>query len=171
MEITVEPANIEKELSDQEFIALKTNLDGVITYVNRSFIQFSGYEEDELIGQPHKMLRHPVMPRTIFRLMWETLEANNEFVCYLKYLRKDGGCFWAFANLTPSFDDNQKVNGCYSVLRKPHPVRKEFFKKLYPQMLAAEEQFSTDKESMDASTAVLSDAIDGRDYFEFIFEG
>ena len=171
MQTAIQPTNTEQELSDDEFIILKTDLQGTMTYANSSFIHFSGYEESELIGQPHKMLRHPDMPRAIFRLMWDTLEDNREFFGYLKYLRKDGGYFWVFANLTPSFDDNQKVNGSFSVLRKPHPTRLSFFSDLYPQMVEREKQISTDTESMDASTEVLSSAIDGRDYDEFIFNG
>jgi PAS domain S-box-containing protein len=171
MQNTTEPVNTEKEMPEEEFLVLKTDLKGTMIYGNRSFIEFSGYEEKELIGQPHKMLRHPDMPRAIFRLMWETLEDNREFFGYLKYLRKDGSYFWSFANLTPSFDDNQKVNGSFSVQRKPHPKRVAFFSDLYQKMVAVEKQYSTDKEMMDASTEVLNDALNGRDYDEFIFNG
>jgi len=168
---TIEPINTEKEMSDEEFLILKTDLQGTMIYGNRSFIAFSGYEEKELVGQPHKMLRHPDMPRAIFRLMWETLEDNREFFGYLKYLRKDGSYFWSFANLTPSFDDDQNVNGSFSVQRKPHPKRLTFFSDLYKEMVAVEKQFRTDQEMMDASTEVLNNAIGGRNYDEFIFNG
>lgn len=157
-----------RTLSEHDLLVLKTDLQGTMTYANRNFIKFSGYSEDELIGQPHKILRHQDMPRAIFRLMWETLEADREFFAYLKYLRKDGGYFWTFANLAPSLDDNNKVNGSFSIQRKAHPTRLRFFANLYQEMLEAERLFDTDQAQMDASTEVLNKAMGGRGYDEFI---
>ena len=168
MKDIIEPTNTGHELSDEDFIILRTDLQGTITYANRCFIRLSGFEENELLSQPHKMLRHPDMPRTVFRLMWDTLESDREFFGYLKYLRKDGGYFWTFANLTPSFDDDHNVNGCFSVLRKAHPARLSYFSELYHEMIEAEKQFSSDQESMDASSRLLTSALGGKEYNEFI---
>ena len=84
------------EALDQEFlfqgrvIVSETNLKGIITYANRKFCEISGYDKDELIGQPHNMIRHPDMPKEAFQKMWETIKSGQIWHGLVKNLRKDG---------------------------------------------------------------------------------
>lgn len=72
MKNTITPTDHELIMPDDGFISSKTNIKGILTYVNPLFIEYSGYKESELLGQQHNIVRHPDMPRVIFKLLWET---------------------------------------------------------------------------------------------------
>jgi PAS domain S-box-containing protein len=80
----IEPKPIEKPVPSDKFIVSKTDTRGIITYANPVFIEISGYEEDELIGANHNIVRHPDMPRTIFKLLWDTIQKGDEIFAYVK---------------------------------------------------------------------------------------
>ncbi len=164
----VEPTEKEIVLSEHDFIISKTDTKGKITYGNQSFIYYSGYREDEILGKPHNIIRHPDMPRSVFRLMWQTLQKGEEFFGYVKNLRKDGGYYWTFANVTPSYAPNGQLIGYYSVRRKPEPDRLTLFAELYQQMVAMEKKFNSSKAAMDASFRLLEDTLGEISYHEFI---
>lgn len=88
MKNKVAPTNNETALEHDLLLISKTDPKGIITYCNSNFIDVSGYPETELLGQQHNILRHPDMPRVIFKTMWKTLESNREFNCYIKNLTK-----------------------------------------------------------------------------------
>jgi len=98
------PTDRERVMRKEEFIVSKTDLTGRITYGNRIFIEFSGYSEAELLGAQHNIIRHPDMPRAVFNLLWDTIAQGNEIFAYVKNMSKDGGFYWVFANVTPSYD-------------------------------------------------------------------
>jgi len=106
-------------IREDDFIVSKTDPKGKITYCNRIFIEISGYSEAELLGQPHKIIRHPDMPRSVFRALWQTLQAGQEFFGVIKNRTKSGGYYWAFANVTPSLDAQGQLLGYFSVRRCP----------------------------------------------------
>lgn len=99
-------------------IVSRTDPNGVITQVNQSFVVMSGYTEQELIGSPHSILRHPDMPSAAFRDLWETVRAGKTWQGYVKNLRKDGGYYWVKATVIPNIRQG-KVVGYTSVRRKP----------------------------------------------------
>ena len=82
---------IETEVPEDELIISRTDLNGVITYVNETFCDISGYEMDELIGKPHNIVRHPDMPAIAFKELWETLQNKKQWIGVVKNLRKDRG--------------------------------------------------------------------------------
>lgn len=84
----VTPNNKKLQLKENDLIVSKTDVKGHITYCNDTFMEFSGYYEEELIGQPHNIIRHPDMPRAVFRFMWQTLQQENEFFGFVKNLSK-----------------------------------------------------------------------------------
>jgi methyl-accepting chemotaxis protein len=96
----------------------KTDLKGTITYANDDFVRASGYTRNEMLGQPHKMVRHPDMPSEAFKDMWRTLKENRPWSGLVKNMRKDGGFYWVLANATPDYDDG-KLIGYMSVRIKP----------------------------------------------------
>lgn len=167
----IEPTQEEFRLDEEDFIVSKTDLKGKITYCNEQFLQVSGFEEAELIDQPHNIVRHPDMPRSVYRFMWETLQQKQEFFGIIKNLCKDGSYYWVFANITPSFDTKSAHIGYYSVRRYPSQQSIDFVIPLYQQMIAEEAKHSNSQEAMEAAMKILNDAIaaHGSTYSEFIF--
>ena len=165
------PTQQERVLGEDDFIVSKTDLKGIITYGNRHFIQMSGYSERELLGTPHSILRPPDMPRVVFRLLWDTIQAKREICAYVKNLAKDGSFYWVFANITPSFDRAGDLIGYYSVRRKPRPEAVASISEVYQALLAAERKAGDGQEGMKASLALLNQTLErkGLSYEEFVF--
>ncbi|MDD5051899.1 MAG: PAS domain S-box protein [Sulfuricurvum sp.] len=99
-------------------IVSETDTKGVITYANRKFCEISGYTIDELIGEPHNIIRHPDMPKAAFALMWKTILSGASWHGLVKNLRKDGRYYWVDTEVTCSYDNNGKLKG-YMAARKP----------------------------------------------------
>ena len=135
----ITPINKETVLKDGEFIVSKTDLKSRITYGNEYFISISGYSESEILGQPHNILRHPDVPQVAFKILYELLDRGEEFFGFVKNLKKDGGYYWVFANISPSFDTNGNIIGYYSVRRKPRDGFKEIIEPLYAKLKEIEE--------------------------------
>lgn len=108
---------IETEVPGTEVIISRTDLKGVITFANEMFSHISGYTEDELIGQPHNLLRHPDMPKAVFKKMWDALEKEQKWEGIVKNLRKDQGYYWVFAQISGVYKDGKLVE--YKSLRTP----------------------------------------------------
>jgi len=169
MKYNIEPTKEEKVMRENDFIVSKTDTKGIITYANRIFIEFSKYSEEELIGKQHNIIRHPDMPRGVFKLLWDTLAQEKEIFAYVKNMSKDGSFYWVFANVTPSYDQQGKVIGYYSVRRKPKQESVDICAGLYSAMLEAERKAGP-KNAINASlelvTGILADK--GVSYEEFI---
>lgn len=161
----VAPTGIERTFNESEIIVSKTDLDGIIIYGNELFITMSGYQEEELLGSPHNIIRHPDMPRAVFKLLWDTLKSKNEIFAYVKNLAKDGSYYWVFANVTCSYDLDGNVIAYHSVRRKPTKEAVEIVKGLYKAMLDAEKTGG-----IEAGTKVLTDLLQSKkkSYEEFI---
>lgn len=118
MRLNMPVSNIEYELSDAESIVSTTDLQGNITYANPYFIQVSGFTEQELIGAPQNILRHPDMPVEAFADFWATLKDGLPWTGMVKNRRKNGDFYWVLANVTPVMEDGRTV-GYMSVRTKP----------------------------------------------------
>lgn len=93
----------EKEilLSLDQMIVTKTDLKGQITYANRTFMEIADFQEHEVLNKPHNLIRHPDMPRGVFRLMWKTLQKRQEFFGVVKnYTSNRKQYYWVLANIT-----------------------------------------------------------------------
>jgi len=161
------PINNEKSLLESEFIVSKTDSKGKILYGNKIFIKISGYQESELLGQPHSILRHPDMPKIIFKLLWERLQAKGEIFAYVKNLCKDGSFYWVLANVTVTLDTNGSVVDLHAVRRKPSSKAMQVIPDLYAKLLQEEK-----KSGIDASTKMLNNILNekGVSYDNFIFD-
>lgn len=166
-----QPTQHERILGEDDFIVSKTDLKGIITYGNRIFIEISGYSEEELLGAPHNILRHPDMPRVVFKLLWDTIQAKRELCAYVKNLAKDGSFYWVWANISPSFDSSGNLIGYYSVRRKPRPEAIQAITGLYRTLLEAERKAGDGQPGMKASLALLNQTLEqkGMGYEEFVF--
>ena len=159
------PNNHEKVLNEDDFIVSKTDLKGRIIYGNKTFIKISGYAESELLGAPHSILRHPDMPKIVFKLLWERVQNKKEIFAYVKNICKDGSYYWVFANVTVTLDPNGNPRDYHSVRRKPNPKALEIIKPLYSQLLDEER-----RGGMEASEKLLNKILKekGVNYDEFI---
>ncbi len=169
MKPKIQPTNIETRMADDEIIVSKTDTRGHLIYGNEIFIAISGYQENELLGKQHNIIRHPDMPRGVFKLLWDTLKAGDEFNGYVKNLRKDGGFYWVFANITPCYNTAGDLIGYYSVRRKPKQDALNVIEPIYQQMLAAEQQAGS-KDAIASSIAILNNILSdkGVSYDNFI---
>ncbi len=155
----------EIKLKPTDFIVSKTDTKGIVTYGNKMFIQMSGYSEDELINKPHNIIRHPDMPKAVFKLLWDMVRKKEEIFAYVKNLAKDGSYYWVFTNVTPSLDLNNNIIGYYSVRRKPNEEAIKIISDFYAKMLEAEKRGGVSE-----STNLLIDLLNskGVSYNEFI---
>lgn len=131
---------MELKMKEGEFIVSKTDLRGKITYGNETFIQLSGYTENELLHAPHNILRHEEMPKLIFKLLWERIQEPEGIYAYVKNKTKNGDYYWVFAYVTPSFDASGNKIGYYSVRRRPSPNSIAVIEPLYRELLRIERQ-------------------------------
>ena len=100
-----------------ELIVSRTDLKGNITYANETFALISGYTKDELIGKPHNIVRHPDMPKSIFKELWKDLETKGSWNGFVKNKRKDEGFYWVYAEVSRVFKDGILVE--YKSIRTP----------------------------------------------------
>jgi len=149
------PTDQERVMREEDFIVSKTDLKGRITYGNRIFIEFSGYTEAELLGAQHNIIRHPDMPRGVFKFLWDTLEQRQECFAYVKNMSKDGGYYWVMANVTPDVDAQGTVQGYFSVRRKPGRAAVSAMADVY-QLLLAEEHRAGPRDACAASLDLLT---------------
>ena len=158
MKRSITPTSVERVMRGEDFIVSTTDLKGRITYGNRIFIEFSGYSEAELLGSQHNIIRHPDMPRAVFQLLWDTIQNKEECFAYVKNMSKDGGFYWVFTNVTPTFDLSGNITGYMSVRRKPKLSGIQTVTGLYAAMLEAERKAGP-ANAIAASTKILVDLL------------
>jgi aerotaxis receptor len=117
---------------DGRAMITETDLRGRITFVNRKFTEMSGYPKHELIGRPHSIIRHPDMPATCFKLMWQTIRSGKSWQGYVKNRRKDGNFYWVIVHIVPKIISGEIV-GYIAVRKKPEPQTLEQIKKIYAE--------------------------------------
>lgn len=127
------PTDIEIKFDGGNMIT-ETDLSGDIVYANRLFLDMHGYSQEELIGSPHSIIRHPEMPKQCFEEMWRKLKMGTSWEGYVKNLCKDGSYCWMIVFVTPKFDDNGKITGYLAIRKPPGEQTLEKVKKLYENM-------------------------------------
>lgn len=161
------PSSVEKKMRPDDFIVSKADTKGRLTYGNPIFFEFSGWTEREAIGLQHNFIRHPDMPRTIFHLLWTSIQQGGEVHAYIKNLSKCGAFYWVFANVTPDFDVRNEIVGYFSVRRAPKPSAVAMIETLYRDMLAAERKAGP-AWAIAAGTEILTDTLKSTSYEEFV---
>jgi PAS domain S-box-containing protein len=152
------PTNKEIKLNPKEMLVSKTDQRGVITYGNKKFVEVSGYKENELIGSPHSILRHPDMPKAIFYLMWESIKKGQNIMAVVKNLARNGDHYWVTTDFDIQRDREGKIRN-YIAYRQaaPKSVLKEI-EPLYQKMLEIEIEHG-----MDASLKYLEGFLEEKD--------
>ena len=143
-----------KHMQENDFIVSKTDLKGRITYVNKIFMEMAEYTEEELLGKPHSIIRHPDMPKAVFKYLWDTITKKQEVFAFVINQTRKGNDYWVYANITASLDENGNIIGYYSVRRQPNPKALEIIIPLYKTMLEVEK-----KSGVEASFKVLTDIL------------
>jgi len=123
---------IETVVPENELIISRTDLKGIITYANDTFAQISGYSIDELLGQPHSLVRHPDMPKRAFKDMWDKLKSRNRWEGVVKNLRHDTGFYWVHATVSGVYKDDKLIE--YKSIRTPIDYETKLrYQKLYDE--------------------------------------
>nr|BAL57463.1 PAS/PAC sensor signal transduction histidine kinase [uncultured Bacteroidetes bacterium] len=95
-----------REILDSFALVSETDTRGVITFANRKFCEVSGYSVEELVGKPHNIIRHPDMPKSVFKELWDTIKAGKIWQGEVKNRRKDGSHYWVLATVGPLLDSD-----------------------------------------------------------------
>jgi PAS domain S-box-containing protein len=135
------PTVIDSEIQlDKEKVLLSiTDTKGIITYCNEDFVETSGYDEWELAGAAHNIIRHPDMPRVIFKLMWQRIQNKNNIIAIVKNLAKSGKYYWVMTDFVIKEDQLGNIIG-YKAYRRPAPRKAiETVIPLYKKLLKIEE--------------------------------
>jgi len=145
-----EATTIEKEVTPIDLIVSKADKEGKITYVNPIFMKISGYTQGELYDKPHAILRHPDMPKVIFKYLWDNIKVGNDVVSYVKNLCKDGSYYWVLATVKTAKNPDGSFRNYMSTRKCITPQAKETISALYASLLETEKQ-----EGVEASDAKL----------------
>jgi len=132
----------EYHMEDGRPIVSKTDLKGKITYVNPYFVEVSGFSEDELIGQPHNLVRHPDMPPQAFADLWDCLKQGVPWTGMVKNRRKNGDFYWVLANVTPVLEHG-RATGYMSIRSKPSRDQIAAADRLYRDLVAGRARYTT----------------------------
>jgi PAS domain S-box-containing protein len=172
MKAAIEPTTREVTFDRDHFIVSKTDLKGRITYVNRTFCRVASYQENELLGAPHSIVRHPDMPRAVFKFMWDRLLEGHEVFAYVKNMTKMGDYYWVFAHVTPSFDSANTFLGFHSNRRVPdRRVVNEAITPLYEALRRTEASVANARDGLAASYRQFNEIVQSkaRSYDELVF--
>ena len=162
--MNITPNNNEKTFDQSVLLVTKTDLKGKITYANKAFMNIVDMKESELVGHAHNIIRHPDMPKVIFKFLWSYLQDGKEIHAYVKNICSDGSFYWVMANVTPSYFKG-KIVGYHSSRRVPTTSSLEIITPLYKQLLQAEKSGG-----VSASEKILNQLLKekGMNYDEFI---
>jgi len=172
-ELRPTPNGVEVTFSESEILVSKTDPRGLITYANQEFILLSGYTEEELLGKPHAIVRHPDMPACVFQLLWDTLQSGRELFAYVQNLTKVGSHYWVFAHITPDIDPiSGQITGYHSSRRKASSAAIAQITDLYSQLRQEERRHHSKAAGIQASKAILEGILSSSDqtYEEFVFQ-
>lgn len=166
-----QPTGVERTFGVDEVIVTKTDLRGHITYANDVFLRVSGYDECEMLGEPHSMIRHPQMPRAVFKLLWDTVSSGSELFAYVINLASDGSHYWVLAHVTPSFDAQGAVVGYHSNRRVPSRAALSTIVPLYSHLRTVEAAHPRAIDAAAAGAAALEARLAelGQTYDEFVW--
>ena len=167
----IELSGVERTFPQDDVIVTKTDLKGRITYANKVFCDIAGICESEALGAPHSFLRHPDMPRCVFKLLWDRIGAGHEVFAYVVNMASNGDHYWVFAHVTPSFDQNGVITGYHSNRRVPGRRIVGVVSQLYQTLKSIEDSASDRNKGMQAAGEKLHDILNekGVGYDEFIF--
>jgi PAS domain S-box-containing protein len=147
-----EPTDVEREVTSIDMIVSKGDAEGNITYTNPIFMKISGYSQGELLDKPHAILRHPDMPKVIFKYLWENLQQGKEVISYVKNLCKDGSYYWVIAQVRVAKNPDGSFRNYVSTRRSITEGAKQTISDLYAKLVEIEK-----REGVEASERALEE--------------
>jgi PAS domain S-box-containing protein len=147
------PTPIDEEivLDPKQYIVSETDAKGKITFANEYFIEVAGYNLSELIGKPHSIVRHPDMPKVVFKLLWETISQGRNINAVVKNLAKDGRYYWIFTEFESiKNSDTGEIIGYHADRKSISKHVLEVIANLYAELLEIEK-----KDGVEASEKYL----------------
>jgi len=156
---------METTVTNIDLIVSKADIEGNITYVNPIFIKISGYTHGELLGKPHSILRHPNMPKVIFKYLWKNIQNGNDVVSYVKNLCKDGSYYWVIATVKTAKNPDGSFRNYMSTRRCITEKAREIITKLYSELKNAEENNSIEDSQKLFDTFLIQNNITNSEEF------
>ena len=132
------PIEREIEVYERSVLVSETNTDGILLYTNRRYLGLTGFTEKELIGSPHKIVRHPDMPRGVFRAMWKIITDKKIWRGYIKHLCKDGSYFWTLSYVQAKLDENGELVGYVSTGKMAYEETRQEVEAKYQSLMGNE---------------------------------
>lgn len=165
--IRPEPVDNEILLDETKIIMSKTDKKGIIEYANQYFMDICGYDEWDLMGEPHNVIRHPDMPRIVFKVLWDRLKKGENIHALVKNLAKDGSYYWVVTNFETKYNDDGKIIAHFSRRKKPPTYAVEAIIPIYKILLNIEKT-----KGIEASGKYLMNFLEdnGVTYDEFILQ-
>lgn len=121
-------------LKENDFLVSQTDAKGRIIFANDDFCKVAGFSLEELVGQPHNIVRHPDMPKEAFKNLWENVKSDKIWAGYVKNRTKNGGFYWVYATVFPTYDELTKEKTYLSCRRKPSAKEIQEAEALYRTM-------------------------------------
>ncbi len=167
----ITPTGVERFFKASEVIVSKTDTRGRITYANHVFLKVASYTEEEVLGKPHSIVRHPGMPRAVFKLLWDTIASGEEIFAYVLNMAKNGDHYWVFAHVTPTLADDGAIIGYHSNRRVPERRAVDAAAALYKAVLAEEQRHADPRKGLEAGFKLLVDLLQSKKmaYEEFVW--
>ena len=141
-------------VKEDALIATKTDLEGLVTYASEDFLTYSEMQMGDVLFKPHNIVRHPDMPHSTFKMMWDYLKQGREYFAFVKNRTKNDNFYWCFVNVTPSFSADGETLGYYAVRRAPNREILPRVEELYKKIRTIEEKTGGNK-GMEAGVQFL----------------
>jgi len=154
----IEASQSERIVTSIDLIVSKSDAEGKITYTNPIFMKISGYSQAELLEKPHSILRHPDMPKVIFKYLWENIKDGKDVVAYVKNLCKDGSFYWVLATVRVAKNPDGSFRNYLSTRRAVSESAKNIISSFYAKLLAVEKS-----DGVEASQEVLLEFLSEND--------
>lgn len=159
------PNNNEIEVKSVDIVVSKSDAEGNIEYANPIFYKLSGYSKRELTYAPHSILRHPDMPKVVFKYLWDELKKGNEVHAFVKNITKDGAFYWVLAYVRPALNPDGSFRNYVSTRKSMSQGARATIEPLYSTLLEVEKS-----EGIETSEKVLMDVIDKRAFNDVMLE-
>jgi len=153
------PTDNEIAVTPVDIVVSKADEDGDIIYANPIFYKLSGYSKKELTNAPHSILRHPDMPKVVFKYLWDELKKGNEVNAFVKNMTKDGSFYWVIAYVRPAVNPDGSLRNYVSTRKAMSPNARKVIEPLYKKLLELEETGG-----VEASEKALMEVLDGKPF-------
>ena len=159
------PTSNEIEVKPVDIVVSKADEAGDITYANPIFYKLSGYSKKELNFAPHSILRHPDMPKVVFKFLWDEIQKGNEVHAFVKNLSKDGSFYWVMAHVRPALNQDGSFRNYVSTRQTMSANARATIEPLYAKLVELE-----NSGGVEASEAELLKVLEGRAFNEIMDE-